>query len=110
VAAIQRGLADAALIHPGMRGAYIRDAEVDEVTVGNPMGFFLSVRQVTRENATKEPLRIWQMRAESLHGGYHAMFMKDTGNITAALSFDGWPSPAVQSLAPGLKAAIDACL
>jgi hypothetical protein len=52
----------------------------------------------------------WGGRAESLHGSYHAMFMRKAGVGDAFISFDGWNPQEVQVIAPLFKAAADLCL
>jgi len=106
---ITAGLQAAGAYDPGIARAYVLDDPGDEVSVANPMGFFLSVRKVAPDLRTVDPPGIWQHRAESLHGSYHVMFAKDSGRVTAAIAFDGWPSPRVQPLLPILQSAVDTC-
>ena len=108
-ASIEQGLRAAAAKDPELRGAYVKNDNVDEVSVAGPLGFFLMVHRVRPEFMTKDPPRIWQHRAESLRGAYHVMYLKDAGSVSANMAFDGWPSPRVQPLVPILQAAVDRC-
>ncbi len=106
---IQQGLATAAVQEPALHTAVVTIGDTDEVSVSNLLGFFVGVRRDASERAPKDAPGIWQHRAESLHGSYHVMFIKDAGVVSASLAFDGWSSPQVEPLVPILHSAIDRC-
>lgn len=71
--------------------------------------FSVSVQRLPADERASQPTG-WGMRAESLHGSYHAMFMRKAGVGDAFISFDGWIPQEVQAIAPIFEAAVDLCL
>lgn len=71
--------------------------------------FSVSVQRLPAAERASQPTG-WGMRAESLHGSYHAMFMRKAGVGDAFISFDGWIPQEAQAIAPIFEAAVDLCL
>jgi hypothetical protein len=108
-AAVQEALAAAAALEPALRGSVVETEERDAVIAYGPMGFAIHVDRRAPEEGEGAPPGIWQHHAESLNGSYHVLFLKRLGDVSAGLAFDGWPSPKVWPLVPGLQAGIDRC-
>jgi hypothetical protein len=108
-AAVKKAIDEAAVQQPALRAAEVEMEREDSVKASGPMGFFLTVRWEGPGERTREPAGVWAYRAESLHGSYHVAFQKLTHEVSASIMFDGWPSPTVWPLVPGLQAGLDRC-
>lgn len=71
--------------------------------------FSLHITRVRSSPEAHLPPGPWHDYAESLHGGYRALFLRGGEGIEAGISFDGWPHQRVTTLAPLLKEGLDRC-
>lgn len=108
-------------MEPGLAGAFVehevgtpadgRAREVVKLMALPPVhptgGLFV---RIERPASTSRAAAEWQRHAESLHGGYHALFIRSFPGGEATIAFDGWASARVDALAPYFQAAAERCM
>jgi hypothetical protein len=116
--ALEAALPAAVALEPGLRGISVkRETQGPSaallITAFPPVfstgGLNVRVERTPGRKASDAGPPRWQRFAESLHGGYHATFMRHAGEIQAWMAFDGWRSDRVEVIAPLFQAAIERC-